>query len=180
MDFSDEEELLNKNKPGITQFKSQGEETVNMFLEKDESRLGQSHRAIAARANLFNVNQIPVECELCKGDLEGIDAGRYICIKCGHISRDSIRKIRDYSEEHGAQPATVIARATGVDRKAVEHFLLEEHLEIPNWSSVTISCQKCGASIRTGRLCDNCKRHGQDKKEKNTNGLMYTRRKEED
>lgn len=184
MFYSDEEELY-KKKPGITRFNN-AEDAFKLFLDEDRERLGQSHRAVAARANLVNVNQIPIECEKCKGDLEGVDAGRYRCVACGHINRDSIRKIRDYSDEHGAQPAVVIARETGVSRSAVEYFLLDESLEIPEWSEVTINCQKCGAAIRTGRLCENCKRqmtiassHKTKKEDKSKSGLMYTRRKED-
>lgn len=178
MEYSDDTE--NKNHSGIKKFVNQdGLGVPNAFLEKKDAELDQSHRAWAKRNNLFSENKVPIECEKCHGDLAGIDAGRYRCLSCGHINRDSIRKIRDFSEENGPQPALVIARATGVDRRTVEYFLLDEHLEIPAWSEVTISCQNCGAKIRTGRLCDNCKRQTKRKDAtKNKNGLMYTRRKE--
>jgi hypothetical protein len=74
---------------------------------------------------------------------------------------------------------SVIARETGVPREAVDHFLRQEFLEIPKLAPERLSCQQCGAPIRTGYLCDKCKnpRQNSDKSEKlasNMKGKWHT------
>ena len=58
----------------------------------------------------------------------------------------------------GPTPAVIIEQDTGVPRKNIEYFLRQEYLEIPKHSPIRMACEKCGAPIRTGYLCDMCKR----------------------
>lgn len=132
----------------------------NPFLEDEIRRKtgGLSpHRVMARRQNAISVNKIPEVCEQCGGDLIEIHGGTYRCESCGYINMDSFGKIKNYLAENGAKPVLSISEATGVSREAVEYFFLEEHLEIPRSSGVTLKCKQCGAPIRTGTICDECK-----------------------
>ncbi|MBO5241907.1 MAG: TIR domain-containing protein [Lachnospiraceae bacterium] len=120
----------------------------------------------ADRNNALNLNQIPVNCEYCGGQLKQIARGIYACVDCGEEAYDSYQKVRNYLNSEGPRSVTQIMRATGVPRATIEYFLKDERLEIPMGDSARIICSGCGALIRTGVLCEKCKAKGTKKQEK--------------
>lgn len=121
------------------------------------------------RNNALRINRIPHECEYCGGEVEQDTMGIYLCVKCGRENYDDFQKVRNYLDKAGAAPAAVISRNTKVPLKTIEYFWREEFLEIPKTLNMRIPCQKCGAPIRAGYLCDFCKNivsNDPDKKEK--------------
>lgn len=135
-----------------------GGDNSNYKIPGNSSVTGQGEQVRRNLYNTLNYNQIPIYCEECQGDLTQISLGIYKCRKCGKDNYDSFQKVRNYLRRRGAASAVEIERDTGVPRKTVEHFLKEEYLEIPAGSSARLSCVRCGAPIRTGTLCGNCKR----------------------
>lgn len=114
-----------------------------------------------ADSNALRVNRIPLECDYCGCKLlENITMGTYRCVECGKDSYDDFQTIRNYLDKVGHAPAAVIERNTGVPKRVIEYFFRDEYLEIPIHSNVRVPCAKCGAPIRTGTLCDNCKKTG--------------------
>lgn len=111
----------------------------------------------AKRKNAFSVNRIPTECRYCNGELTQIETGTYRCNRCGKDNYDDFQTVRNYLEKNGATAAVIIERETGVPRRVINHFFEQEYLEIPKLSPVRLSCRQCGAPIRTGVLCDDCK-----------------------
>lgn len=108
--------------------------------------------------NSLRINRIPLECEACGcNHLENISMGVYKCPDCGKENYDDFTTIRNFLEKYGPATAFVIEQRTGVPKKTVDYYFREEYLEIPVGSSIRVPCEKCGAPIRTGRLCDNCK-----------------------
>ena len=117
-----------------------------------------------SKASVFALNPQPTRCEYCAGDLEKISHGLYVCKLCGRENLDFYNRVRNYLNENGPQPMAVIVRQTGVPRESVEYFIKEEMLEIPTASNIRLSCERCGAAIRSGRLCDDCKASGLHKR----------------
>lgn len=111
----------------------------------------------AKRKNAFSVNRIPTECRYCGGELTQVEIGTYRCVQCGRDNYDDFQTVRNYLEKNGATSSVIIERDTGVPRRIIDHFFKQEFLEIPKLSPVRLSCRQCGAPIRTGELCDNCK-----------------------
>ncbi len=122
-----------------------------------------------ADSNALRMNRIPLECDHCGSKLlENITMGTYRCHQCGKDSYDDFQTIRNYLDVVGTAPAAVIERNTGVPKRIIEYFFRDEYLEIPKNSPVRVPCQRCGAPIRTGTLCDSCKTSkGSDSKQKN-------------
>lgn len=112
------------------------------------------------RSSFLRSNGIPTECRYCGGDVEKISQGVYRCKKCGKENYDYFRTVRNYLQKHGAKPAIIIERETGVPRYVIEQLISQEYLEIPKMETARLSCSRCGASIRTGTLCDRCKAIG--------------------
>lgn len=125
-------------------------------------------------ADVFLINKAPAECKYCGGELEETGVGIYKCMKCGEENYDYLRTVRNYLEKEGARPAAVIAKETGVPRNAVDYFLRQEFLEIPKLAPQRFSCQQCGAPIRTGYLCDNCKSPRQEIANQDMRGRWHT------
>ena len=106
----------------------------------------------------LSLNRVPVDCQFCGGKVEKIGRGIYRCQECEKENYDYFQTVRLYLERFGATPALIIEKETGVPRKAIEQFLRQEYLEIPRQSPIRMSCENCGAPIRTGYLCDQCKK----------------------
>lgn len=118
------------------------------------SRSGKHNR----NSNALRINRIPLACQYCGcKELRNVSVGIYRCERCGRDNYDDFQTIRNYLEKTGAASALVIERDTGVPRRIIEYFFRDEYLEIPKNSPVRISCERCGAPIRTGTLCDECK-----------------------
>lgn len=126
------------------------------YVQEDADEV--ARRTAVRRQNVFTPNKSPVDCKYCKGALKEIAKGVYSCQKCGRENYDYYQSVKRYLQENGAATAIDIERETGVPRRVVDYFLREEYLEIPKLDVHRISCQKCGARIRSGVLCENCKR----------------------
>ncbi len=126
--------------------------------DKDQ-KAGETYR-MRPRGDVLSLNRIPAECGYCGGRLEKISRGTYQCLKCGKENYDDFQTVRNYLDKVGATPAVIIEQDTGVPRKNIEYFLRQEYLEIPKYSPIRMACEKCGAPIRTGYLCEQCKRIG--------------------
>lgn len=126
---------------------------------KDAPTEQESEIAIARRKreSFLRSSGIPTACGYCGGDLEKISRGVYRCKKCGRENYDYFQTVRNFLRKYGAKPAIIIERETGVPRHVIEQFVSDEYLEIPKLEPMRLSCVKCGASIRTGTLCENCK-----------------------
>lgn len=126
---------------------------------KDAPTEQESEIAIARRKreSFLRSSGIPTACGYCGGELEKISRGVYRCKKCGRENYDYFQTVRNFLRKYGAKPAIIIERETGVPRHVIEQFVSDEYLEIPKLEPMRLSCVKCGASIRTGTLCENCK-----------------------
>ncbi len=122
---------------------------------KNTDSAAERHRK--KRADAFSWNPEPTECEHCGGEVYREDKGVYRCKSCGKHTYDYYYKVRNYLEKNGSAPAVIIAKETGVPRKVIDNFFRDEYLEIPSFSTIRLSCARCGAPIRTGTLCDKCK-----------------------
>jgi len=142
-----------------TVIKADEKEIVNVSgaSQAELSALQQERIARMKKLNALSINQVPVVCEYCGGDVEKVTMGTFKCLSCGRENYDDFQKIRNYLNKSGARSMLDIRRETGVPRTVIEHFFKHEYLEIPSMCSVRLSCEGCGAPIRTGTLCDRCK-----------------------
>lgn len=129
---------------------------MKMQALTEHARHGKTKQPVK-KAKGLGVNRIPVKCEYCGGDVEFATVGVYKCQICGKDNFDDFQTIRNYLDKAGATPSVVIARDTGVPRKVIDYFFKEEYLEIPRYSTIRAACANCGAPIRTGTLCEQCK-----------------------
>lgn len=83
--------------------------------------------------------------------------GPNICPQC----RDELEKkymvVKDFIRENPGASIQTVADENDVSTQQIKQWIREERLEFAKDSTVTIECEKCGASIRTGRYCKACK-----------------------
>lgn len=126
-------------------------------------------------SNVLRMNRIPLECDYCGSKLlENITMGTYRCHECGKDSYDDFQTIRNFLDIVGTAPASVIERNTGVPKRIIEYFFRDEYLEIPKNSAIRVPCEKCGAPIRTGVLCDACKSENDGNSLKDRRGSWHS------
>lgn len=82
--------------------------------------------------------------------------GEFRCEDCNHQEYDDYGKIRNYLEKHAGATAAQASDATGVSQKSIREMLKEERLEIAANSNFFLTCEICGAQIRSGRYCGKC------------------------
>lgn len=129
----------------------------NTKAEKTKTEKTKKIKRAKKQVKGLSLNRIPVKCEFCGGQLEYATVGIYKCKSCGKDNYDDFQTIRNYLAKAGATPSVIIARDTGVPRNIIDYFFKEEYLEIPKSSTIRAACVKCGAPIRTGTLCEQCK-----------------------
>ena len=95
-------------------------------------------------------------CKQCNTNMVYIYGEMYQCPVCGRKELSDFGKVREFLDANGPQPAAVIADATGVSLHAIDQFLRQGRVEIPDGSDVYIKCQNCGTEIRYGRYCPEC------------------------
>ncbi len=105
------------------------------------------------------IERKPTRCSKCRGRLRYSGAGRYEGFDCGHEEIDDFGKVKEFIDENGACPAIIISECTGVPEEIINGMLRQGRLEIPDGSSMYITCEKCGCSIRYGRFCPDCIRN---------------------
>ena len=150
----DPKKTENKIDRGAKEDKSEKNSKNTEYTQETEGRETSRRR----RESFLRASGIPTKCRFCGGDLKMISKGVYRCRKCGKENYDYLRRVQNFLRKNGAKPAVVIERETGVPRKIIEQLLEQEYLEIPKLEPIRLSCAKCGAPIRTGTLCDYCKR----------------------
>lgn len=95
-------------------------------------------------------------CSKCGTPMNYLAMGEYECPECGNFELDDYGIVRNYLDEHGPTPATIIERDTGVRRAVINDYLRRGRLEINDGSPVFIKCEICGKDIKFGRICAAC------------------------
>lgn len=95
------------------------------------------------------------------------------CARCGNVFVKTIRDICEscYKEEeklfekvyafirkkqNRSASLHEVHEATGVPEKVIIRFIKEGRLRTAQFPNLVYSCQACGASISSGKLCKNC------------------------
>jgi len=99
----------------------------------------------------------PTKCEKCDStDIKYDGVGEYICKKCGFLMLDDYGTVRRYIEANPGATQVEVSQATGVSKNKIRHMLRDSMIQIAPNSLVFMHCEKCGAEIRSGVLCEEC------------------------
>lgn len=116
-------------------------------------------------ADLSILTQRRRKCSKCGTVMNYLALGEYKCPSCGNEEMDDYGKIRKYLDEHGPSSSAAIEAATGVRRSVINNYLRKGRLEITDGSPVFLQCERCGKSIKFGRICAACAKNAVTKQE---------------
>ena len=97
-------------------------------------------------------------CRQC-GRLYNYIGGSYrnLCPDCIAKLEDKFQEVKDYIEEHTNATMQMISEDCEVGTKQIEQWVREERLTFAADSPIGIACESCGAMIKSGKYCENCK-----------------------
>lgn len=94
-------------------------------------------------------------CRNC-GRIFNYIAGPHICPSCREKQEAKFQEVKEYIREHKGAGINEVAEACEVDIGQIHQWLREERLEVTEDSPIQLTCENCGAFIRSGRFCDKC------------------------
>ena len=103
-----------------------------------------------------------IQCTLCRKPFQSY--GSKSCFECTTYMEESMKKIRDYLDEHPRSGAEITSYHTGVPLKLIMHLLKDGRLFLveDDFAISILSCESCKKAISTGRLCDECRQNLQN------------------
>jgi flagellar operon protein (TIGR03826 family) len=96
-------------------------------------------------------------CPEC-GEIYVKNKFRNVCEKCWREEEAAYDTVSKYMRKRENRAATMlqVVEATGVPESLILKFIKNGKLQIAQFPNFGYPCDKCGAVIRTGRLCEDC------------------------
>ncbi len=95
-------------------------------------------------------------CKLC-GKIFNYVSGPIMCPSCRDSMEAKFQEVKEYIREHKGVGIAEVAEACEVDAAQIRQWLKDDRLEVTEDSAIFLSCESCGAPIRSGRFCEKCK-----------------------
>lgn len=85
--------------------------------------------------------------------------GEKLCKRClDKKVEDDFKKVRDYLYDHPGADIKEVSDVTGVEEKIILKLLRQDRIEVVDEENSILKCKSCGKPIKSGRLCDDCKK----------------------
>lgn len=94
-------------------------------------------------------------CRSC-GSIFNYVTGQVICPACREKLEKKFQEVKEYIRANKGVGINDVAEACDVEVSQIRQWLREERLELTADSGVYITCESCGAPIRSGRFCEKC------------------------
>ncbi len=95
-------------------------------------------------------------CRVC-GRIFNYVSGPTTCPACRESMEAKFQEVKEYVREHKGVSIPEVAEACDVDAAQIRQWLRDERLEVTEDSALYLTCESCGAAIRSGRFCEKCK-----------------------
>lgn len=95
-------------------------------------------------------------CKKC-GRLFNYVSGVPVCPACKEATEKKYQEVKKYVQDNKGVTIHDVVENCEVDAQQVRQWVREERLEFSGGGVTGITCEKCGASIPTGRFCQKCK-----------------------
>ena len=95
-------------------------------------------------------------CRTCKRLFNYI-TGPVRCPACSEALEKKFQKVKQYIWDHKTATLDEISQENDVSLGQLRQWVREERLCFTDESPVGLECESCGATIKTGRYCANCK-----------------------
>ena len=95
-------------------------------------------------------------CRGC-GRLFNYYSGQPICQACKDELEKKFGVVKEYLRQNPNTPIQIVSDDNEVSVKQIKQRDKEERLTFSEESPIGIECEGCGATIKTGRFCEECK-----------------------
>ena len=95
-------------------------------------------------------------CRMC-GRIFNYVAGPILCQVCREKMEAKFQEVKEYIRSNPGVGISEVSQACDVEPSQVRQWLRDERLEVTEDSAIFLSCEGCGAAIRSGRFCEKCK-----------------------
>lgn len=95
-------------------------------------------------------------CRSC-GNLFNYVTGAIMCPACRDKMEIKFQEVKEYIRANPGVVMRQVSEDCDVEQSQIQQWLREERLEVTEASAIYLSCESCGANIRSGRYCDKCK-----------------------
>lgn len=96
-------------------------------------------------------------CKKC-GRIFNYISGPFYCQACRDEEENKFQNVKKYIRENPGVGVQEVAQECEVEKAQIYQWLREERLQLGEGSMISLSCETCGASISSGRFCENCKK----------------------
>lgn len=97
-------------------------------------------------------------CRGC-GRIFNYVVGPFLCQSCREGLEAKFQEVKEYIRSNPGVGINEVSVACDVPPSQIQQWLREERLEVTENSPIYLSCEGCGANIRSGKYCDNCKNY---------------------
>ena len=95
-------------------------------------------------------------CRSC-GKIFTYITGIALCDACKKKREEQFQEAKKFINENRGATIDEVTEATGISQKLIRQWVKEERLVLSADSPIVFHCEHCGAVIRTGRFCEECK-----------------------
>lgn len=95
-------------------------------------------------------------CRSC-GKLFNYVIGPPICPSCKEKAEEKFQVVKSFIRENPGVSIQEVTQECDVDKAQINQWLREERLELSDSSAITLSCERCGTQIKSGKYCEKCK-----------------------
>lgn len=96
-------------------------------------------------------------CRGCGKLYNYLGASTPACPACMAANEEKFQKVKEYIRENPGANIQTVADDNEISVKMIKQWVREERLTFAEGAGVGIECESCGATILTGRYCNNCK-----------------------
>ncbi|WAA09783.1 TIGR03826 family flagellar region protein [Fervidibacillus albus] len=85
---------------------------------------------------------------------------RDVCETCYQEEEAAFEKVNQFLKKRENRTASMaqVIEATGVEEELILKFIKKGRIRLIQFPNLSYPCDKCGAPIQKGRLCENCQR----------------------
>lgn len=84
--------------------------------------------------------------------------GRGICPSCVRKLEDKFVDVKEYIRNNPNASIAEVSEENEVSINQIKNWIREERLILSKESNIGVECERCGKLIRTGRICEACKK----------------------
>lgn len=95
-------------------------------------------------------------CRKC-GKIFNYIGGIPICPNCKEELEKKFEEVKEYVRNNPRSDIKTVSTECEVEMGQIQQWIREERLVFADDSPIGIPCEKCGAMIKSGRFCENCK-----------------------